>query len=138
MYRICLLFAVLLSCLVSSVSAAQALPAFNSPGQSIVLKPGQSTLTLTLKSNPTTGYSWFYQGGHAKLLKVASQRYVAPAASSGKKMMTGVPGYEIWTFKVNNDTANVPRIITIKMRYARPWDVKDSKPVRFYAVLRRA
>lgn len=58
------------------------------------LVPGES-ITLTLSTNRTTGYTWSAKvGGKVKSVKVSDGRYTAPQSPEG---MVGVPGTTTWT-----------------------------------------
>ncbi|MDF1797430.1 MAG: protease inhibitor I42 family protein [Coxiellaceae bacterium] len=103
--------------------------AFTNPDKAVMVKPGAKNITLILQSNPTTGYSWFYQSSKPSWLKVLSHQYIA-----SKTKMMGAPGVEKWTFNVPNLSNSVPRVAMIKMRYARPWDIKASKVTTFFVV----
>lgn len=105
-------------------------PVFNEPGKPILLKNNDDTFSIVLKSNPTTGYSWFLSGFDADLISPKSHRYVPPANN-----MAGASGYEEWQFNVNQDSLKVPRLSKIEMIYARPWDVASAHPQTFNLVI---
>lgn len=112
-------------------SSPSNLPQITAIGSSIVLKAHQKQLVLQLRSNPTTGFSWYFDHSRAKWLTVTKHEWVAPKAK-----LVGAPGYERWTFNVDQASGvGVPRVATIVMRYARPWDIANSKPSRFYVVM---
>lgn len=114
-------------CVVSVASAQQ--PILSDPNKSIVIQTNQTTVTLNLKSNPTTGFGWFYQSSQPTWLTPVKHQFVAPTTK-----LVGAPGYDTWTFNVPNISRAVPRVATITMRYARPWDIQASKPTTFYVV----
>ncbi|MDF1760312.1 MAG: protease inhibitor I42 family protein [Coxiellaceae bacterium] len=118
-----------LGLLVCVAATAADKPTFTNPDKAIMVKPGAKNITLVLKSNPTTGYSWFYQSSEPAWLKVVSHQYIA-----SKTKMMGAPGVEKWTFNVPNLSNSVPRVAMINMRYARPWDIKASKVTTFFVV----
>ncbi len=89
---------------------------FTDPDKPIMLKPHEMIFVLKLKSNPTTGYSWFLRKPSMTLFESIQHRYVAPNV---KRM--GASGYELWTFKLDRHALNVPHYFKIKMIYARPW-----------------
>jgi predicted secreted protein len=81
--------------------------------------PGDS-FTITLPSNPTTGYSWKLGGKlPAGLLKSMGSRYQAPAAGR-----IGQGGVEDWEFQVLRKGTT-----KITFEYARPWE-KGAPPVK--------
>ncbi len=68
---------------------------------------------VTLKSNPTTGYSW-------KVLKISDKRIVRTVSSkyeADRPVLSGSGGQEIWSFK-----ALRPGRAKIEMSYQRPWE----------------
>src|SRR3990167_2982218 len=58
--------------------------------QNIIVTKGQTSFTLQLKSNPTTGYSWFLRNYDANLLTPVKHEF----QKSNQKLM-GASGYEI-------------------------------------------
>lgn len=104
------------------ISAAMAAPqtkavTFNSPDTPIRVQSSNPEFTLTLQSNPTTGYSWFLVKYDSGMISAVSHKYVAPDS----KLM-GASGYEVWTFKVSPAAFTVPRTSKVVMQYARPWE----------------
>ncbi len=88
-------------------------------GRTIELTVGQ-THTITLPSNPTTGYRWqliapFDEG----ILKLSGSEYKKPDSK-----LLGAGGHELWTFQ-----AVGPGKTRIVMEYVRPWE-KDGKAAR--------
>lgn len=83
----------------------------------MVLTIGQKILVVRLKSNATTGFSWFLKNYDHDLLTLEGHRYIAPVPSK----MVGVPGEEEWTFKINSTAYLAPQISQIEWVYARPW-----------------
>lgn len=72
---------------------------------------------IKLKSNPTTGYSWFLREYDRNLILPLRHKFEAPA----DKRLIGAPGYEIWTFRVKPEAFAVPQQMTIRFIYSRPW-----------------
>jgi inhibitor of cysteine peptidase len=77
--------------------------------------------TISLQSNPTTGYQWQLDGPlDEKVVKYVSKEYKAD--QSGGTENVGAGGVEVWTFKaVGKGGAD------IKMKYVRPSE-KGAKP----------
>ncbi|MBN1691830.1 MAG: protease inhibitor I42 family protein [Dehalococcoidia bacterium] len=73
-----------------------------------------STITVTLCSNPTTGFSWGEQAkiSDTAVLKQTSQKMVA--ATTG---MVGAPGNQEWTFEALKAGSG-----TASFSYSRPWE----------------
>lgn len=99
---------------------------FNSPAQKIVVSQRLPIFTITLKSNPTTGYSWNWirTKEATNMFTLISHHFFPPQ----NKHLVGAPGYEIWTFKAKKTGYRVAQVAHIKMEYARPWEKnkKDS------------
>lgn len=71
-------------------------------------------VTVTLGSNPTTGFSW---GDTARIsdqavLQQTGTQFLTPEATG----MVGVPGNQVWTFKALQKGTT-----TVSMEYSQPW-----------------
>src|SRR5437016_901686 len=82
----------------------------------ISVQQDQPSFVIKLKSNPTTGYTWFLREYDSNLVAPVKHSFVPPV-----KTLIGAPGYELWTFKVKSGAFAVPQITTIRLIYARPW-----------------
>lgn len=72
------------------------------------------TLTLTLESNPTTGFQWELSSiSDQNVLEKQSNTFEAPEESG----MVGAPGKEVWVFKALKKGTS-----TISLEYSRPWE----------------
>ncbi|MBM3155573.1 MAG: protease inhibitor I42 family protein [Chloroflexi bacterium] len=88
-------------------------------GNQIQAKAGQE-FTITIESNPTTGYQWeLAQTPNEAIVKFVKSDYKAP--QSGR---IGQGGEEVWTFK-----AVGKGIAQISMKYVRSWE-KDQPPAK--------
>ncbi len=73
------------------------------------------TFDVTLKSNPTTGYSWkWVKNQPSKIVDSIRTTYAQDKAESGT---TGVGGNEIWKFK-GKETG----VDTLTLEYCRSWE----------------
>ena len=74
-----------------------------------------STITVTLCSNPTTGFQWGEQAqiSNTQVLKQTSSKMLAPANTG----MVGAPGNQEWTFEALQAGAS-----TVSFSYSRPWE----------------
>jgi inhibitor of cysteine peptidase len=79
----------------------------------VTLAPGE-TVTVTLCSNASTGFSWDETAkiGDTNVLKQAGHRFI-----SSEKDMPGAAGKQEWTF-----TALKPGTTTAYVEYSRPWE----------------
>jgi len=84
----------------------------------IMLTAKQSTFSVNLPSNPSTGYSWVLQGNYnAALIEPVTQHYIVL-----KKDLPGAPRLDKWTFKVSKLAFKVPTHIVLNLQYIRPWE----------------
>lgn len=76
--------------------------------------------TFKLKSNPSTGFTWYIKNYPQKLVSIKSHKMKRPSQSEHR---VGAPGYEVWQFKVKQAAFKAPHVIPIELMYARPWMV---------------
>jgi len=72
------------------------------------------SLTVTLCSNPTTGFEWTEsaQISDQTILRQTDHEFVPPGGD-----IPGAPGKEIWTFETLKKGT-----CTVSMEYSRPWE----------------
>ena len=87
----------------------------------IAVSSDQPEFTLKLKSNPTTGYSWFLREYDTSLVTAVKHKFIP-----GSEKLIGAAGFELWTFKIKPLGFSVPHQTTIRLIYARPWQGVDS------------
>lgn len=75
---------------------------------------------IKLKSNATTGYSWFLREYNSEIVTPVKRAIIPPET----KMM-GAPGFEVWTFKMKPTAFTVPQQTMLRFIYSRPWDAND-------------
>ncbi len=97
---------------------------FTNPAKPLFINAKTQTLTVKLKSNPSTGYTWYLQSIDSPWLQPVSHQYVA--ANSG---LMGAPGYDVWTFNVKANYQNIPFYSEIELIYTRAWQVNSSPTV---------
>jgi inhibitor of cysteine peptidase len=84
----------------------------SSSGKQIEIAVGGS-ITVTLDSNATTGYSWELKGiSNPAILEKTDNKYEAPTSG-----LMGAGGNEVWTFK-----ALKAGTTTLSMEYSQPWE----------------
>jgi inhibitor of cysteine peptidase len=86
-----------------------------------MITAAQPEFVIKLKSNPTTGYTWFLRNYNTDLLQPVSHSFQAPDTT-----MVGAPGFELWTFKVKSTAFVVPQQTSIRFAYSRPWEAAES------------
>ena len=114
-----LITAVLLAVTACSSPAKQVSVDESSSGKQVKITVGGS-LTITLESNVTTGYSWeLKQIGDTSVLEKTDNKYEAPISG-----LIGAGGKEVWNFK----TLKAGKT-TLNMEYSQPWagGQKDAK-----------
>ncbi len=86
----------------------------NHISREVTVNAGDS-FTLTLGSNPTTGFTWSEsaQIGDQTVLQQTAHEFTPP----GEEGVVGAPGKEVWTFK-----ALKKGTIEVSMEYSRPWE----------------
>jgi inhibitor of cysteine peptidase len=94
---------------------------YNEDNTTIQVTKQNPTFTIKLKSNPTTGYTWFLREYSTKMLTPVKHNYEVPQTK-----LIGAPGYELWTFRVNQEAFIVPQMLTVRLIYARPWKSADA------------
>lgn len=116
-------FGCLMLCSCSTAPESAAIPKTvtlteSNNGASVALSK-DSTLVVSLASNPTTGYRWI-PSPQQLLSAPAEAEYVQRAGSVG---LCGAGGTESWTFRPLDKGTEV-----LKFQYARPWE-KPLQPV---------
>lgn len=81
--------------------------------QEVTVAPG-ALITITLCSNPSTGFSWGEQAqiSDKAVLKQASHKTVASTTD-----MPGAPGNQVWTFEALKAGSS-----SAAFSYSRPWE----------------
>lgn len=85
--------------------------------------------TLTLTSNPTTGYSWYLRSYNSQLITLVGHKFV-----TSHRLLPGSGGKEVWTFKVNPNGFLAPQVSCIQLIYARPWEMKSGEIKKFTVI----
>jgi inhibitor of cysteine peptidase len=79
--------------------------------------PADGSLTVTLCSNPSTGFQWSEsaQISDHTVLEQVDHKFVSPKREPPPP--PGTPGQEVWTFKALKQGTS-----TVSMEYSRPWE----------------
>ena len=102
-----------------SAAAADSTVTFTDSKKTVMLLPDHARFTITLKSNPTTGYSWVVRRYNSRIIKPVGHQYHAPNSK-----LLGAPGYETFEFKASHKAFNVPQKTYLTLEYVRPWEAK--------------
>jgi predicted secreted protein len=92
--------------------ASLALGGWAADSPRVTTKPGRQ-FSLTLESNPTTGYQWEL----AKPIEGSCVALVTNQFVRAKSKLSGAPGKEVWRFKALRAGE-----ATIELKYVRPWE----------------
>ena len=90
----------------------------------IIVSSKNPEFKIKLKSNPTTGFSWFLKEYETTMLVADKHQFEAPDNTNSH--LVGAPGYEVWTFHVKPAGFVVPRQTLLRFIYLRPWSHADS------------
>jgi len=88
----------------------------------IIVTESAPTFTITLPTNPSTGYSWFLWKYNDDYIIPMTEKTLKP-----QKNVPGAPTVSRWSFNIDDDAFKVPHIFYITMLYARPWNLRASK-----------
>ena len=114
----------------SAVAATHA-DFFTNPNKTLQVTQAAPTVTLKIKSNPSTGYSWFLVDYNPTLLVPVSHAFVPPIESK-----PGASGYELWRFSIPAAAFVVPQMTEITVQYRRPWVVsKTAESLKFTVMI---
>lgn len=95
--------------------------------EKVKVKKGK-VLTLRLKSNPTTGYSWLQvKSDSSKGLD--SLKVIFERPKSSRPGLTGASGVEVWRFKAVQKGSYMLTFI-----YKRPWENAEPEHTAIYRV----
>ena len=89
---------------------------YSSDHLSISVSKIDPEFTIQLKSNPTTGYSWFLRQYNADLVDPIGHYFQVPHTK-----MIGAPGIEVFRFRMKPAAFVVPQHTALSFVYARPW-----------------
>jgi inhibitor of cysteine peptidase len=94
-----------------------------------VKAPGE--FSIKIKSNPTTGYSWWQHSPGEKEespIKFKEKKVEEPGDRPEQERKLGAPTYEIFTFE-----ALEPGEVMLELHYRRPWE-KDVPPIKKHKI----
>lgn len=89
--------------------------------QNIFIDASHPDFTIKLKSNPTTGFSWFLREYNPNLITPMQHSFIKP-----DEKLIGAPGYELWSFHVKSPAFTVPHQTLIRLVYTQPWQSNDT------------
>jgi predicted secreted protein len=90
---------------------------------SVITVEAGNIITIKLRGNPSTGYSWKLVDEYGESLELIGVDYESDPHAGG---MVGTPGTYIYRFKALASGAT-----TLKMVYARPWDEHSAPAGQF-------
>ena len=94
-------------------------------GKTLTMEPGDR-FSVTLKSNPTTGFQWSFAAPYdERVLVLCGDTYINPSES----LAVGAPGQQKLTFE-----AAGPGKTGVRLAYRRPWE-KGAAPAKVFHLL---
>lgn len=105
-----------------AVQAAQTSTVYTEKNLAISVSADHPEFVIKLKSNPSTGYSWFLRTYDHNLLKPIKHTFEAPVY----KGKVGVPGFDVWIFRVLPAGFIVPQQTQLRFVYVRPWEAEST------------
>lgn len=121
MYKMFLSFLVIYSMHTFAQPPKKPVSVYSEDHLNIMVTDEQPEFNLELKSNPTTGFSWFLREYNTDLITPVKRTFQA-----GERKLIGAPGKEIWTFRVKPKGFIVPQQTTLRMIYTRPFQGNDN------------
>lgn len=100
------------------------------PLKTIIVKKTAPYFTLTLQSNPTTGFTWSLKSYDNSIVVPISRKFYPPQV----KKLIGAGGTEKWVFKVKPEGFVVPQTTSVVLIYARYSDQQGANAVNFKVV----
>lgn len=92
----------------------------------IVISKGERTFTVTLPSNPSTGYQWVLKSDYdTDFIKAKGYAYATPKTEQEGKKIVGAPGEVEFKFEAKDKFKAIPQILELHFAYIRFWDVTD-------------
>jgi inhibitor of cysteine peptidase len=88
--------------------------------QSIMLTNKQQQFSITLRSIPSSGFSWWLSDYNPQLIQPLQHQ-----TRVNTSKLLGTATEEIWTFLVKNMAFVVPQQTLISFNYARPWRLEQ-------------
>ena len=90
------------------------------------------TVTVGLRSNPTTGYGWYprHGAGDVQILAEKGDLYQADSGASGGVALAGQGGTHYFAYRVIG-----PGICGIALEYKRSWVESEGKDISFFFIM---
>ena len=104
--------------------------AAQSKPKTVIIQHGQSTISVKLNANATTGYSWVLGDYDHSLLNLISYHYQAP-----QTRMMGAGGQAVFTFHVDPAMFAGPQVATLTFHYARLWEYSGQEQAQVVHVI---
>lgn len=93
-------------------------PVYSESRSNIIVSAHRPYFRITLKSNPSTGYSWNLQKYDRHLFVLIHHS----SHAGHHRKMVGVPGYESWTFRVKPSAFFLPHRSRIEFVSGQSWE----------------
>jgi len=96
-------------------------------GGQVTVKKGE-TVSITLDSNPSTGYQWTVLESDPAILEPVGEAKFTPTASTSSTPLVGAGGQETLRFKTIGSGQ-----VDLKLAYCRPWE-EGVEPAETFSV----
>lgn len=103
---------------------------FTDPQKPIIVKKSHPLFSITMQSNPTTGFLWSLKSFDPALIKPVRRTFHPPIKNS----LLGKGGYEEWVFAVKPAGFLVPQTTSIALIYARYSELEGAQISNFRVV----
>lgn len=115
-----LLHIIALACLCLITSAQASESEISDEAKPIIVEKQHPQFTISLKANPSTGYTWILKSANGDYIEPVFQKYL-PAHTK----LIGAPGVTQFGFVLKPIAFRVTRQFKITFIYARPWEVSN-------------
>jgi predicted secreted protein len=104
---------------------------YTDPAKAITVTKSNPKITIVLKSNSSTGFSWDLKTYDQSLFSMKSHKYTSAPGCCGR------PGYETWKFDVNPKAFTTKHNVNAKitLTYSRSWEKIPGKDITFNIVI---
>jgi len=114
----------------TTISAAQQEPEPTDDTKPIVVEAKKPNFTITIKSNPTTGYRWFIRSYPFDYVVPLKHKFAKPTSN-----LMGAPTYETFEFKLKPAAFKAPHQFIIRFNYLRPFEMSGRVEGKTFRVL---
>lgn len=119
---------VLMLCCHTSIATTDTLP--SSDTKPLIVMNKQPTVSIRLKSNPTTGYRWFIRSYPPDFVVPVTHRVEKPTST-----LVGAPTQEVFEFKLKPVAFKAPHQFIIRFSYFRPFESNGKVETKSFKII---